>query len=200
MSRGVCLYSLPAVKSLSSHCVSLTVFVRQLPVLLDGNESLFSFRRASSTSVDSVAMWAYGTGWLSISSFSCWCTELHCVVMPRSVMHSPIYYDQSVVFELAVSRRNISIFFTTARLSTPARCEHLVSSNHAPRGVVGKQLKLDLYWVLSCLLTLGRNLKRLFTQEPVWMEDDFPQDVKKSTLTNACYMITQDLAHLRQKI
>lgn len=126
-----------------------------------------------------VGWWVYGTGWLLICSFRSWCTELHCVVLPCSVMHSLIYYDQSVVFKLAVSQRNISIFFTAARLSSPARCEHLVSSNHTPCGVVGKQLKLDLYWVLSCL----SHLEETLYSGPVWIEDNFPKDVKKSTLT-----------------
>lgn len=111
------------------------------------------------STLDNVTEWMRGSwmiaaGTADAQSYTMWCS---CACRPSAVMQESDAFagllQTLVVFKFAFCQHNISMFFTTVLLSSPVRCEHLVSSNRTPCGFVGgkKQLKLD-----SCSKTLNK--------------------------------------------
>lgn len=167
------LHLLPAVKAQLPLCC-LTVFVRQMPVLLDWKKPSSPLRRAGNTSmlqlsyqVDAVdgvnagerdkvntRTWMLAAGTADAQSYTPCCS---CVCCPPAIMQESDVFPgvlQTHSLNLHSVSTTFQYFLTTVRLPCPVRCKHLVSI----KGTAKKLLKLDSYGLLSKTLNKFRDL------------------------------------------
>lgn len=175
------LYLLPAVKAQLPLC-SLTVFVRQMPVLLDWKKPSSPLRRAGNTSilqlsyqVDAVdgvnagecdkvnpRIWMLAAGTADAQSYILWCS---CACRPSAIMQESDVFPgvlQTHSLNLHSVSTTFQYFLTTVLLSSPERCEHLFNIKGTPNNC--------LNWIhMVSFLKLWTNL---YETSPLWQKNN----------------------------